>query len=195
MWGISWGKDIRQMAAAATQAKDDGVMSRGGGNGNGETQAGSGDIKKLQYKGHESLPREREEGMKDYTMFLTWIARCTLFTKIRNTKEDTELGRKITSSVWDMLDLRYLNKNWICECGQQVSRYICLTFKRSAWPEAQFRHHQHLPGHSNLGVKSEKKKDCQKKRRKPSGKWCHRSQENPSRLSKGSTVSYIAQTE
>ena len=53
MRGISWGKDIRQMAAAATQAKDDGVMSRGGGNGNGETQAGQEILRNYNIKGME----------------------------------------------------------------------------------------------------------------------------------------------
>ena len=39
------------MAAAATQAKDDGVMSRGGGNGNGETQAGQEILRNYNIKG------------------------------------------------------------------------------------------------------------------------------------------------
>ena len=59
------------MAAAATQAKDDGVMSQGGGNGNGETQAGQEILRNYNIKGMIVYHREREEGMKDYTMFLT----------------------------------------------------------------------------------------------------------------------------
>lgn len=59
------------MATAVTQTKDDGLMTQGDGNGNGETWTDSGDIKKYNIKGVIVYHREKKEGMKDYTMFLT----------------------------------------------------------------------------------------------------------------------------
>lgn len=61
-----------------------------------------------------------EGGVKDYTIFLTWLTGCTLFTKIGNTEEDVDLEKKIMSSVLDMLDWRYLSKSWTCEYEQQT---------------------------------------------------------------------------
>lgn len=89
-----------------------------------------------------------------------------------------KLGRKIMSSVLDILNFRYLNTSLICECEQQMLRYIGLTFTRVSWLEAQARYLQ-LSCHRNLKVRF--KKSCQKNRRKLSGGRCHRSQQNPSR--------------
>lgn len=35
-----------------------------------------------------------------------------------------------------MLDLRYLNKSWICGCVQKTVSYIGLTFEKAVWLEA-----------------------------------------------------------
>lgn len=57
------------------------------------------------------MERVGDGGVKDYTMFLTGIIGYSSFTEIRSTAEDAEVGRKITSSVSDMLDLTYVSKS------------------------------------------------------------------------------------
>lgn len=135
------------------------------------------------------MERDGEGGIKDYTMFLTWIIGYSSFTEIRSTAEDAELGRKITSSVSDMLDLTYLSKSWICECELQTARYIGLTFKTADWIEAQAKYLSIIwskKSGNEIGKKLWGKWE--------ETQWCHRSQENPLRWSKWSTVSYIPQT-
>lgn len=148
-------------------------MTQRGGN---ETWKDSGDIKKLQYKGCAGLSHRRENQRLYHVSDLNnWIYIIHWYKK---REWRGKLGRKIMSSVLDILNFRYLNTSLICECEQQMLRYIGLTFTRVSWLEAQARYLQ-LSCHRNLKVRL--KKSCQKNRRKLSGGRCHRSQQNPSR--------------
>lgn len=68
-----------------------------------------------------------------------------------------------------MLDLRYLNKSWICGYVQKTVSYIGLTFEKAVWLEAQVRYHQPTFGHRTWGWDWKKLSEKQKR----SGVWCH----------------------